>query len=145
MGMNLGTHFNCTTRKVFPMDSHIHLSRREREIMDIVYARGQASATDVLGDMPDLLTRASVRTMLRILEEKGHLRHKKKGREFIYQPMKARKQAGQSAMRRVLKTFFDGSLEKAVAAHMADPGAQLSASELKRLGELIRQVQKKGK
>ena len=127
------------------MDSHIHLSRREREIMDIVYARGQASATDVLGDMPDLLTRASVRTMLRILEEKGHLRHKKKSREFIYQPMKARKQAGQSAMRRVLKTFFDGSLEKAVAAHMADPGAQLSASELERLGELIRQVQKKGK
>ncbi len=131
--------------KGFPMDAHVHLSRRERESMDIVYARGQASATHVLEDMPDLLTRASVRTMLRILEEKGHLRHKKKGREFIYQPTKARKRAGQSAMRRLLKTFFDDSLEKAVAAHMADPGAELSVSELKRLGELVRQVQKKGK
>ena len=127
------------------MDTHIHLSRREREIMDIVYARGQASATEVLEDMPDLLTRSSVSTMLRILEEKGHLKHKKKSREFIYQPIKARKRAGQSAMRRVLKTFFDDSLEKALAAHMADPRAKLSASELKRLGELIRQVQKKGK
>ena len=127
------------------MDAHVHLSRREREIMDIVYARGQASATEVLEDMTDLLTRCSVRTMLRILEEKGHLKHTKKGREFVYQPIKARKRAGQSAMRRVLKTFFDDSLEKAVAAHMADPGAELSASELKRLGKLIRQVHKKGK
>ncbi len=127
------------------MDTHIHLSRREREIMDIVYARGQASATEVLEDMPDLLTRSSVRTMLRILEEKGHLKHTKKSREFIYQPIKPRKRAGQSAMRRVLKTFFDDSLEKAVAAHMADPGAELSASELNRLGKLIRQGQRKGK
>ncbi len=127
------------------MDTHIHLSRREREIMDIVYARGQASATEVLEDMPDLLTRSSVRTMLRILEEKGHLKHTKKSREFIYQPIKPRKRAGQSAMRRVLKTFFDDSLEKAVAAHMADPGAELSSAEIKQLAKLIRQVQKKGK
>ncbi len=131
--------------KGFAMDTHVHLSRREREIMDILYARGQASASDVLEDIPDPLARASVRTMLRILEEKGHLRHKKEGREFIYEPIKARKRAGQSAMRRVLKTFFDDSLEKALVAHMADPGAKLSATELKRLGELIRKVQKKGK
>ncbi len=127
------------------MDTHIHLSRREREIMDIVYARGQASATEVLEDMPDRLNRSSVRTMLRILEEKGHLKHTKKGREFIYQPVKARQRAGQSAMRRVLTTFFNGSLEKAVAAHMADPGAELSPAEIKQLAKLIRQVQQKGK
>ena len=127
------------------MDTHIYLSRREREIMDIVYARGQASAAEVLEDMPDLLTRSSVRTMMRILEEKGHLKHKKKSREFIYQPVNPRKRAGQSAMRRVLTTFFDGSLEKAVAAHMADPGAELSPAEIKQLAKLIRQVQRKGK
>ena len=127
------------------MDTHIYLSRREREIMDIVYAHGQASATEVLKDMPDRLTRSSVRTMLRILEEKGHLKHKKKSREFLYQPVNPRKRAGQSAMRRVLTTFFDGSLEKAVAAHMADPGAELSRAEIKQLAKLIRQVQRKGK
>ena len=127
------------------MDEHVRLSRREREIMDILYARSQASTTEVLEDMPDPLARASVRTMLRILEEKGHVRHKKQGREFIYQPIKARKRAGQSAMRRVLKTFFDDSLENALVAHLADPGAKLSAADLKRLGKLILQIQREGK
>lgn len=127
------------------MDEHNQLSRRERQIMDIVYARGQASATAVLDDMPDTLSRATVRTMLRILEEKGHLKHYKKGREFIHQPTRPRKRAGQSALRRVLNTFFDGSLEQAVAAHLAERGATLSTEELKRLAELLRQAREKGK
>ena len=122
----------------------LNLSRRERQIMDIVYARGEASASDVLNEMPDPPTRTAVRTMLRILEEKGHLVHKKKGREFIYQPTRARTRAGLSAMRRVVQTFFEGSLEKAVAVHLSDPKSELTEDELKRLADLIRQARKKG-
>jgi len=122
----------------------LNLSRRERQIMDIIYARGEASATDVLSYMPDPPTRTAVRTMLRILEEKGHLVHKKKGREFIYQPTRARTRAGLSALRRVVQTFFEGSLEKAVAVHLSDPKSDLSEDELKRLADLIRQARKKG-
>ena len=122
----------------------LNLSRRERQIMDIIYARGEASATDVLNDMPDPPTRTAVRTMLRILEEKGHLVHKKKGREFVFQPTRARTRAGLSALQRVVRTFFEGSLEKAVAVHLSDPKSGLSEDELKRLADLIRQARKKG-
>jgi predicted transcriptional regulator len=121
-----------------------HLSRRERQIMDIVYARGEASATDVLNDLSDPPTRTAVRTLMRILEEKGHLVHHKKGREFIYQPVRPRMRAGLSALQNVVRTFFDGSLEKAVALHLSDPGAKLSDDELKSLAELIREARKKG-
>ncbi len=127
------------------MDDQSQLSRRERQIMDIVYARGEASATNVLGELPNPPSRASVRTMLRILEERRHLKHYKKGREFIYQPIRPRRRAGQSAMRRVLSTFFDGSLEQAVAAHLGDSAAELSTEELNRLAELIRKAGTKGK
>ncbi len=127
------------------MDEQAKLSRRERQIMDIVYGRGEASATHVLTDMPDPPSRASVRTMLRILEAKGHLNHYKRGREFIYQPIRPRRRAGQSAMRRVLSTFFDGSLEQAVAAHLSDSAADLSTEELNRLVRRIRQAGTKGK
>jgi len=127
------------------MDEHMRLSRRERQIMDIVYARGKASAIEVLHEMQDPPTRTAVRTMLRILEEKGHLKHGKKGREFIYQPIKPRSRAGRSALRRVLETFYNGSLEKAVAAHLSDPTSEPSADELKRLNALIRDARKKEK
>ena len=83
--------------------------------------------------------------MLRILEERGRLKHYKRSREFIYQPIRPRRHAGQSAMRRVLSTFFDGSLEKAVAAHLGDSAAELSTEELKRLAKLIRKAGTKGK
>jgi BlaI family penicillinase repressor len=121
------------------------LSRRERQIMDIVYANGEASATDVLAGLPNAPSRASVRTMLRILEERGRLKHYKRGREFIYQPIQARKTAGRSAIKRVLSTFFDGSLEQAVAAHLSDSAAECSADELNRLAKLIRQANVKEK
>ena len=127
------------------MDQHSQLSRRERQIMDIVYTRGEASATHVLNDMPDPPSRASVRTMLRILEDKGHLRHHKNGREFIYQPTRPRQRAGQSALRRVLSTFFDNSLEQAVAAHLSDSAAVLSTDQLNRLADLVRKAGNKGK
>ncbi len=123
------------------MDADTHLSRRERQIMDIVYARGEASATHVLEDMHDPPSRTAVRTLLRILEEKGHLEHRKEGREYIYLPTRPRETAGRSALRRVLATFFDGSLEQAVAAHLSDPKIDITPDELMRLNALIREVQ----
>jgi predicted transcriptional regulator len=120
------------------------LSRREREIMDVIYASGQATALDVLQGLDDPPSKTAVRTLLRILEEKGHLKHTERGREYVYQPSQPRLRAGRWALRRVLTTFFDGSLEKAVAAHLADSGAKLSADELQRLAELIQQARKQG-
>jgi BlaI family penicillinase repressor len=125
------------------MDKQETLSRRERQIMDIVYSRKEATTNDVLAEIADPLSRVTVRTMLRILEEKGHLKHITRGREFVYRPVRPRRRAGQSAMRRLLDTFFDGSLTEAVAAHMVDAAAELDEAELKRLAALIRKAPKK--
>jgi BlaI family transcriptional regulator, penicillinase repressor len=122
-----------------------HLSRRERQILDIVYARGEATAVQVVADMADPPSRTAVRTLLRILEEKGHLKHRQDGKAYVYRPRRARTQAGQSALRRVLQTFFSGSLEQAVAAHLADEQSNLSADELQRMLSLIRQARKEGR
>ena len=94
--------------------------------MELVYARGEATATEVLAGMTDAPTRTAVRTFLRILEEKGHLKHRKRSREFVYYPTRLRERAGRSALQRLLETFFEGSLEKAVASHLSDPGAEVS-------------------
>ena len=126
------------------MPADMGLSRRERQIMNVIYARGAASATEVWQAIPDPPSRTAVRTILRILEEKGHLRHRKRGREFIYRPVRPRGRAGRSAFRRVLETFFDGSLEKAVAAHLADPSVELTEEETERLIRLVRQTGEEG-
>lgn len=120
------------------------LSKRERQIMEIVYARGQASANDVLADMPDPPTRTSVRTILRILEEKGHLRHITDGREFVYKPTQPRAQVGQSALKSVLRAFFGDSLPQALAAYLADPQTKLSHEDARQLKSLIDEAKKKG-
>lgn len=120
------------------------LSRRERQIMDVIYRKGQASAAEVHADLPDPPSRTAVRTLLRILEDKGHLKHRQVGLAYVYLPAHSRTQAAKSAFRRVLHTFFEGSLEKAVAAHLGDDAADLSADELARLADLIRQARKKG-
>jgi predicted transcriptional regulator len=125
------------------MKEVLNLSRRERQIMDVIYARGEASATEVVNNMPDAPTRTSVRTLLRILEEKGHLKHRKHGREFIYAPTRARQQVGQSAFERVLRTFFDGSLEQAVASYLTGKDTRLDPQELQRLASLIEQAKRK--
>lgn len=119
------------------------LSRRERQIMEVIYAKGEATATDVLEAMPDAPTRTAVRTFLRILEDKGQLTHDKRGREFVFHPVRARERTGQSAFGRVLQTFFGGSLEKAVASYLADPDSEISAMELRRLSALINQTRRK--
>src|SRR5438034_2811302 len=92
------------------------LSRRERQIMDVVYRLGRASAADIHGQLPDPPVAAAVRTMLRILEEKGHLRHEKEGPRHIYLPTIPRKVAQKSAVRHLIGTFFAGSRAAAVAA-----------------------------
>jgi len=120
----------------------LHLSRRERQIMEAVYARGKASAAEVHRHLPDAPSRTAVRTMLGILEEKGHLKHTKRGREFLYEPTQPRRRVGQSVLRRVLETFFEGSIEKAVAAHLSDPASEATTEELERLSHLIREAQK---
>ena len=121
------------------------LSRRERQIMDIIYAQGEASAVDVLAAMSDPPTKTAVRTLLRILEEKGHLTHRQEGLKYLYRPSRPRGRAGRSALRRVLDTFFEGSLEQAVAAHLSDPASDLSPAALKRLADLIQEARKREK
>jgi BlaI family transcriptional regulator, penicillinase repressor len=125
------------------MTDSLQLSRRERQIMDVIYARGTGTASDVLACLSDPPGRVSVRTFLRILEEKGHLVHKIRGREFVYEPTRPRKREGQSALRRVLHTFFEGSLSKAVTAHMSDPASDLSPEELKHLEQLVKKARKR--
>ena len=121
------------------------LTRRERQIMDVIYAMNKATATEVVEAIVDAPSRTTIRTLLRILEEKGHLKHTERGREYLYLPTRPRARAGQSAMRRVVETFFGGSLEQAVATHLTDPKADLSVEELERLASLIAQAKKKGR
>jgi len=121
------------------------LSRRERQIMDAVYRRGQASAAEVLKDLPDPPSYSAVRALLRILEEKGHLRHTKDGPRYVYLPIRPRDDAARTALRGVLKTFFDGSPEKAVAALLDAADADLSPETLKNLTRLIEQARKEGR
>src|SRR5436190_15967687 len=92
------------------------LTRRERQIMDILFRRGRATASDVMADLPGEPSSSTVRTQLRVLEEKGHVRHEEEGLRFVYIPAVARHTARKSALRHLLDTFFDGSTEKAVAA-----------------------------
>ena len=125
--------------------SHIDLSRRERQIMDILYSRGRASVAEVLGDLPDPPGYSAVRAMLRILEEKGHLEHDQEGPRYLYRPTLARAKAQKSAMERIVRTFFDGSAERAVAALLDLSAAELSDQELGRLAELIEQAKKEGR
>jgi predicted transcriptional regulator len=122
------------------------LSKRERQIMDVVYAHGEATVSQVLAEMPDPPMRGALRTLVRILERKGHLTHRQVGREFIYRPTQPRGQAGRSALGRVLDVFFNGSIESAVAAHLSDPrrAGKMSPDELQRLSDLIEQARKQG-
>lgn len=121
------------------------LSRRERQIMDIIYSKGQATATEVLENLHDPPSYSSVRALLRVLEEKGHLKHEQDGQRYIYSPTVAREQVKRSALLRVLKTFFDDSTEDAVAALLDISQERLSDDELERMEELIKQARKEGR
>ncbi|HEX5102589.1 MAG TPA: BlaI/MecI/CopY family transcriptional regulator [Pirellulaceae bacterium] len=120
------------------------LSRRERQIMEIIYVRGEASAAQVLEQLPDPPSYSAVRALLSILVQKGQLKHRAEQGRYVYAPTRRRARAGRSALVRVLETFYEGSLEKAVAA-LLTPDSKLSADELKRLSELIEQARKEGR
>lgn len=125
--------------------NHDDLSRRERQIMDIIYSRGQATASEVMESLPDSLTNSTVRTTLRLLEEKGQLRHEEKNLRYVYLPTVPREKARKSAIKRLLETFFDNSVEHSVAAILDLNKSQLSKEELDRIAQLIDETRKEGR
>ena len=138
------------------------LSRRERQIMEIMYARqgaaeearergeplpsagGASSISDVIAGMHDPPSYSAVRALVNILERKGHVKHRADGSRYVYEPTTSRKLAAKSALRRLLETFFSGSIESALATHLADPKTRLSAEDARRLNALIEEAQKRG-
>lgn len=116
---------------------HAVLSRRERQIMDVVYQLGRATAADIAGALPGEPSDSTVRTQLRILESKGHLRHEEEGQKYVYFPVVPRRVVRKSALKHVMNTFFDGSAEKVVAALLGPDGGQLTDEELDRIAELV--------
>ena len=121
---------------------HSVLSRRERQIMDIIFRRGRATAAEVMEELPGDPSYSTVRTQLRVLEEKGHVRHDEEGLKYVYLPVMARHTARKSALRHLIETFFDGSAEKAVAALLGGEGSKLSEDELNRIAELVDKTRK---
>ena len=107
-------------------ETHLHLSRRERQIMDVMYSRGTATVQEVVQAIPDPPSYSAVRAMLRVLEEKGHVRHREEGPRYIYLPTVPRDEASRSALRQLVRTFFDGSAEQAAAALLDMSGSDLS-------------------
>lgn len=121
------------------------LSRRERQIMDVIYRLGRATAADVHDALPDRPSYSTIRALLRVLESKGHLRHVENGPRYVYSPTVPRERARESALRQLVTTFFDGSTEAAVAALLDLSAARLSDTELNRLAGLIAQAKKEGR
>jgi predicted transcriptional regulator len=121
------------------------LSRRERQIMDILYRRGKASASDVREAMEAAPGYSAVRAMLRVLEEKGHVRHQAEGLKYVYVPVVARDKAKRSAVKHVMETFFNGSAEQIVAALLDVSSTRLTREELDRMSEMIEQARREGK
>ena len=124
--------------------SHTTLSRRERQIMDILYKRGRATAAEVMEELSGEPSYSTVRTQLRVLEEKGHVSHEEDGLRFVYAPAVPRRAARKSALRHLVDTFFDGSAEQVVAAVLGGEAARLSEDELNRIGELVAKAKKEG-
>jgi len=120
------------------------LTRRERQIMDILYRRGRATAGDVMDALSGDPNYSTVRTQLRVLEEKGHVRHEEQGLRYVYMPAVPRHAARKPALRHLVETFFDGSAEKAVAALLGGDGRRLSEDELDRIAELVAKARKEG-
>ena len=127
------------------MPDHTKLSRRERQIMDALFARGEATVNQIAEALPDPPTPMAVRRMMHILEEKGHLRRREQGREIVYTPKESKDKAGRSAFEKVLETFFGGSLEEALSAHLFSRKDGVTTAERERLVQLIEQTKKEGR
>jgi BlaI family penicillinase repressor len=127
-----------------PGPLHHALSRRERQIMDIVYRRGRVTAVEVMTDLSGEPNYSTVRTQLRVLERKGYVRHEEAGLRYVYLPAVARHTARKSALRHLVDTFFDGSAEKVVGALLGGEGARISDEELERIAALVAKAKKGG-
>ncbi len=123
---------------------HLTLSRRERQIVDILYRRGRATAAEVMKDLPGDPTYSTVRTQLRVLEEKGHVRHDEDGLRYVYAPAVPRHAARKSALKHLMETFFDDSAEQVVAALLGGEASRLSEQDLARIADLIERARKEG-
>jgi predicted transcriptional regulator len=126
--------------------THSHaLTRRERQIMDILYRRGRATAAEVMEEMPGDPNYSTVRTQLRVLEEKGHVRHEEQGLRYVYAPAVPRHSARKSALKHLVETFFEGSPEQVVAALLGGDAARLSDDDLARIEGLVARARKEGR
>jgi predicted transcriptional regulator len=124
---------------------HAVLTRRERQIMDTLYRLGRATASEVMEALTGDPSYSTVRTQLRVLEAKGHVRHEQDGPRFVYLPALAHRAARKSALRHLVDTFFDGSTEKVVGALLGGEGARLSDGELERIEALVAKAKKEGR
>ena len=124
--------------------THPSLTRRERQIMDVLYRRGRATAADVMADLPGEPNSSTVRTQLRVLEDKGHVLHEDEGLRYVYAPAVPRHAARKSALKHLVETFFDGSAEQVVAAVLGGEASRLSDEDLERISELIEKARKDG-
>jgi len=125
-------------------DGHRNLSRRERQIMDVLYQKGRATASEIHAGIPDPPTYSAVRAKLRVLEEKGHVRHQEEALRYVYLPVVARDSARRSALRHMVATFFGGSVEETVAALLDLSASNLSEQDLDRISQLVEQAKKEG-
>jgi predicted transcriptional regulator len=121
------------------------LSRRERQIMDVIYRMERATAAEVMDRLPDPPSYSAVRALLRVLEEKGHLRHEQDGPRYVFVPTVPRSAASRSALSQMVSTFFGGSVTQTMAALLDISGPRLSQGELQRLSELIDQAKQEGR
>src|SRR5215831_15039294 len=125
--------------------THFSLTKRERQIMDILYRRGRATAGDVMEDLSGNPNYSTVRAQLRVLEDKGHVTHEEEGLRYVYTPKVPRHEVRQTALKHVVDTFFEGSTQKVVAALLGTDGARVSPEELERIAELVDKARKGGR
>src|SRR3954454_24270402 len=124
--------------------THTTLTRRERQIMDVLYRRNRATAAEVMDELPGDPNYSTVRTQLRVLEDKGHVRHEEEGLRYVYAPAVPRHAARKSALKHLVETFFDGSAEQVVAAVLGGEAAKLSDEDLDRIAQLVSDARKEG-
>ena len=127
------------------MSAHAALTKRERQIMDVLYRAGRATAADVLAALPGSPHYSTVRTQLRVLEEKGHVRHESDGLRYVYLPTVARHAARKAALRHVVETFFDGSAASAVTALLGRDAGRLTDEDLDRIDAIVQSARKEVK
>jgi predicted transcriptional regulator len=123
---------------------HTVLSRRERQIIDVLYRHGRATAAEVMAELTGEPSYSTVRTQLRVLEGKGHVRHEQDGQRYVYSPAVPRRTVRRSVLKHLVETFFDGSVEQAVAALLGGEGSRLTDEQLDRIEDLIKKARKDG-